>query len=327
MYPQFYNEYKFALDILLILKEYLKNRDEKSALNNIDKIIQKFGTYKNLHYYMLLTKYKVKDILIHIYSFFHRDPEYFEYFCDVKLDEKDDLTDPETLENLFCGKAITKAELNIHKYYMPIINNFEKTLEKQNIINKSQEKFIKDQEKTIKEQGETLKELKTNIDELYKFKEETKKKLDQIYLRDTIKYSIKYIYRIIFSKFSNEFKFTFENNIYEEIKQLKQILSKKELSKFDFLKEFISAIEFADLSSLNRISHPSNIDRKLEDITNYVDNKKQYLNNVVDFLKNLPDIYDYINLEINLYFCKDRLEEQIKQKFNFEKIYEKIISL
>lgn len=299
--PQLYTEYNFALDVLEVLKSYLKNKDSKAADSIIYDLALKFGAYKNIDYYLLLTQNKIINNLIHVYSFLHKDKQYFKNILKVDVYETDDLTDKKTQEKLFVGKTITKEEIVLHKFYTPILNEFKGE--------------INDLKKEVNFQ-------KVIIDELMQFKEEATNKFDQIYLRDTIKYSIKYIYRMFYSKFHKELKDDFKTNVYEEINQLQNILSDKSFDKYSFLKDYIDAIYFGDLMALNKVSHPSLDNRKLEDIKKYVDNNKPYLDRVVQFLKNLPKLQDYINLEINNYFSKDKLEEEIRKAYNFEKIYD-----
>ena len=78
---------------------------------------------------------------------------------------------------------------------------------------------------------------------------------------------------------------------------------------------------------LNKVSHPSLDDRKISDIMKYVDNRKPYLNKVVVFLENLPDLKNYINMEIKYYFSKDKLEKEVSKNYNFKEIYDKIIGV
>ena len=304
--PDDYTEYNFALDILKVLKSYLQNKNSEAANSYIYDLALKFGPYKNIDYYLLLTANKIQSNLIHIYSFFHKDIQYFKDILDVNVEKTDDLKDKKTLEKLFVNKTISKAELNFHKLYAPIINELQQKI---NIL-----------ENNISAQ-------KAINDELIQFKEEASNKLEQIYLRDTIKYSIKYIYRMFYSKFSGKFKLELSNNIYEEIKQLRIILSNKSFTNFSHIKEFIEAVEIGDLMVLNKVSHPSLADRKIKDIRKYVDNRKPYLNKVVEFLEKLPDLEKYINMEVIYYFSKNKLENEISKNYNFEEIYDKKIGV
>ena len=62
-------------------------------------------------------------------------------------------------------------------------------------------------------------------------------------------------------------------------------------------------------------------------IKSYVDNKRPYLNKVINFIKGLSGINDYINIKIDFYFNKDLLEEKINESFNFETLYEQAIGI
>ena len=293
-----YTEYNFALDLLIILKDYLSKRDTKKVEMEIEKITYRLNSYKNVNYYLLLTSgFKVNN-LIHLLSFFQKDLKYFAKYFNVEISPTDDLTNRTTLERIFIGETISKKELDIHQFYK---NYVKKTSELQHSINK-------------------LLEYKENSENLIK---EMQEQLEQIHLRDTIKYSIKYIYRMFFQKNINTGEF--KNNIYEEIKELKLILSDPKFSKFDYLLTFIEAVQSFDLASLN-ITAPHIVkNRNFDLIAVYVDNKKPYLKKVVDFLKKLPKLTEYINLEIKHYFSKENLDKEIQKNYDFGAIYENFI--
>ena len=210
--PDDYTEYNFALDILKVLKSYLQNKNSETANSEIYDLALKFGSYKNIDYYLLLTANKIQSNLIHIYSFFHKDIKYFKQILDVNVEKTDDLKDKKTLEKLFVNKTISKEELNILNIYSPIINELQKkinTLEnnisEQKKINDTLENKISEQKKINDTLENNISEQKKINNELIQFKEEASNKLEQIYLRDTIKYSIKYIYRMFYSKFRDKF--------------------------------------------------------------------------------------------------------------------------
>ena len=66
------------------------------------------------------------------------------------------------------------------------------------------------------------------------------------------------------------------------------------------------AIEFGDLANLNKATHPSIEKRKFEDIKKYVDNSNPYLDQLISFLKKLPDLSEYINLEVTFFLNKSK---------------------
>lgn len=80
------------------------------------------------------------------------------------------------------------------------------------------------------------------------------------------------------------------------------------------------------MTTLNKASHPTLEKRKFEEIKNVIDNKQPYLDKVVTFLENLPDLNYYINLELTFYLNKQKLEEKISEKYNFNLIYNNYFS-
>lgn len=305
-----YTEYNLAIDLLKILKSYKREKKVDFVFDEINKILIKFGKYKNLDYYMLLTNNVYSDTLVHIYSFFLRDIDYFKMVINVNIQENDDLTDQKTLEKIFCGKTISEKELKTHKYYKEKINSLEDKYNNQNNI------IIQ----LLGKVNEMENKLNNNIIEM----EEMKEKLNKIYVRDTIKYSIKYIYRVFYSQIENQN--SFKKNVHEQILELKSILSKPQFSNLKFLYDFLDAVEFGDLTTLNKASHPTLEKRKFEEIKNVIDNKQPYLDKVVTFLENLPDLNYYINLELTFYLNKQKLEEKISEKYNFNLIYNNYFS-
>ena len=301
---EIYTEYNLALDVLKILKKYLANKNSDAAYREIKELPEKFGNYKNVDLFMIMTYgfIEERDILIHLYSFFHQDPSYFQNFFDIIIKEGEDLSDPLLLEKLFVGKTISKNELFLYKTYSKKIN---------------------DQNRNVKELTENVKILNQHKVESENQIKDISEKLNQIYLKDTLKYTIKYIYRLFHQKFNHDEQF--QSNVYDEIRELKLILKKQEFSKYDYLLEFISAIEFGDLIMVNKVSRPSLQNSNFEIIKKYVDNNKPYLDKVLKFLEKLPDLAKYINLEIDYYFSKELLEKKIQENYDFTKIYDDVI--
>ena len=292
-----YNESSFALDILIILKNYVKNKDTKRASRQIEQLMEKFNSYKNANYYILLTTKEKINILSNLSAYFQKDPKFFKDTFNIDINISDDITNSELLENLFIGNTITEREILLYKNIDKMEKNYNKLSEDYNSYKSwSQKQII-----------------------------EMNEKLDKIYLRDTIKYSIKYLYRLFYSKYfiDQEFK----SNVYEEICSLKGLLKNPQFKDYSYLLEFLESVEFGDLIKLNKTAHPNMKERNFDLIKSYVDNKKPYLNKVIKFLKGLPGINDYINLEIDFYFNKDLLEEKINESFNFETFYEQAIGI
>ena len=85
-------------------------------------------------------------------------------------------------------------------------------------------------------------------------------------------------------------------------------------------------IEFGDLANLNKATHPSIEKREFEDIKKYVDNSNPYLDQLISFLKKLPDLSEYINLEVTFFLNKSKLEEEIEKKYDFAAIYDTVFA-
>jgi len=324
-----YTEYNVALDLLRILEDYLVNKDEKKAKDKFEEISYKLRDYKNVNFYLVITAKKAFDLLINLTSFFQQDKNYFEKAFGVEINFNDDLTDISTLENLFAGKIITKEEMSIHKYYngmmkqqFELINQQNELINQQNEFKNQQNEFKNQQIAINKRQKEENDKLMNEINALKNKNKNIEEQLEQIHLRDTIKYSIKYIYRL-FSSVHNVGEF--ESNVYEEMNQLKEILSNKNLSQYQYLIDFIKAVQYFDLNSLNNKAHPFIKDRNFDAIIKYVDNKKPYLYDVVKFLKKCPKLSDYINIEVNFFFSKEEKEKKINSLYDFNSIYKEMI--
>lgn len=94
--------------------------------------------------------------------------------------------------------------------------------------------------------------IKNENDNLKKDIAQLKCRMDKIDLRDTLKMSFKYLYKILRSHFK-EMKEV--NNYWDEIREIKKILKRKEFSEFVILNKFISDIEYTDLNPLNSMTH------------------------------------------------------------------------
>ena len=352
-----YTEYDFAVDILFNLKNYFIKKDIDLYEKESFDVVQKFQSYKNVDMFILFTRDKFKEIIGHISAFLLQNKDYFETIFSIKINEEDDLSDFNTLkrlffkpikyENYFNNNQIIEQKIieeleNDNLIKEKQFNDFKLIIEKltnDNLIKEQQfndfkliierltnDNLIKEQqfndfkigtEKIIKDNKKQIDQLKTNFTNI-------NEKIDKIYLRDTIKYSIRYIYRVFKSHFSDK---DFEYNIYEEIKELKDILSLPEFKeKFKFLYNFVDNIGFGDLYELNKVSHPSMETRNIEHIGKYLTNNTGDLQKAVEFIKSLPNIEAYINLEVDFYLNKRVLEEKIREKYKFDEIYDKIIS-
>ena len=164
-------------------------------------------------------------------------------------------------------------------------SQFNVLKKRQNNTN-SQLKNMKDDREKIEARLKVLEndeiKLKDDIAEL-------QNRVDKIELRDTIKLCIKNLYKILSSKFK-EMKEV--NSSWEEIEEIKKILSQDEFKQFQYINDFIDDIDFIGLNPLNTITHNSSLKKgKIEDNKKYLDNNFiMNYNKVVQFFKKLPNI-------------------------------------
>ena len=138
--------------------------------------------------------------------------------------------------------------------------------------------------------------------------------------------SFKYLYNILYSKFNN---FQYENNFWAQIQKIKEILSKDKFSKFKFIIKFIKDIQYTKLENLNKAAHnPKEKIRKINDIKKYmqIDSDKVDLQLVVDFFQRLPNLDEFINLNLLYYFNQELAEQEFKTKVDYSKLYSEIFS-
>ena len=164
-------------------------------------------------------------------------------------------------------------------------SQFNVLKKRQNDTN-SQLKNIKDNREKIEARLKVLEndeiKLKDDIAEL-------QNRVDKIELRDTIKLCIKNLYKILSSKFKGMKEV---NSSWEEIEEIKKILSQDEFKQFQYINDFMDDIDFIGLNPLNTTTHNSSLKKgKIEDSKKYLDNNFiMNYNKVVQFFKKLPNI-------------------------------------
>ena len=149
------------------------------------------------------------------------------------------------------NKRLMNVALDLEK----AVSNFEKdNVKLKNNISVLNKKVGDLQINNNKMEGE-IKALKKDSIEKEKKIGEMNERLEQIDLRDTVKLSIRYLYKVFLSKFPSEVNFT--EKIWEQIDEVKKILSKPEFKDFCFIPEFIDMITFDKLAHFNHIAHDS----------------------------------------------------------------------
>ena len=104
--------------------------------------------------------------------------------------------------------------------------------------------------------------------------------------------SLRYLYKMLFTHFSKEMKSV--TKIWDQIDEVKRILSKPEFKRFSYVWQFIEEINWTQLNNLNEKAHDS------------TQKKRNF--------KGLPNVNEFIQL--NLLFYKDQNSVDVE----FEKI-------
>lgn len=149
-------------------------------------------------------------------------------------------------------------------------------------------------------------------------------RIDKIDLRDTLKMCFKYLYLILKSNFK-EMKEV--NQFWDEIKEIKKILSMDKFKKFNYIDKFINDLVFTGLNPLNTAAHDSSVQyRKIEDIKKYlIGNASTDYDKVVNFFESLPHVYEFIDLFIMFYKSPSDAELEFEtKKIKFSDVYNQI---
>ena len=143
--------------------------------------------------------------------------------------------------------------------------------------------------------------LNKNISKMENDISELKDRLEQIDTRDTIKMSLRYLYKILFARFSGEMKRV--TNIWEQIDEVKQILSKPEFKRFKYVWQFIEEINWTQLNNLNEKAHDSSQKtRNFKGIEKYFKGISSLVTSyVANFFEELPNVNEFIRLNLLLY--------------------------
>ena len=156
---------------------------------------------------------------------------------------------------------------------------------------------------------------------------EITERLEKIDLRDTVKMSLRYLYKVLYSKYGNEMaKVT---KILDQINEVAKILSKPEFKKFEFISKFIQVIDFDRLVLLNHVAHDSTKDnRNFSDIKKYLQTySNEDLEYVSKFLKELPFINYFINLNLMFYHAPEKIDQEFQKKKTYSEIYAEVFKV
>jgi len=176
-------------------------------------------------------------------------------------------------------------------------------------------------------QNDGIKDLQNENKKMEKDMNELKERLENIDLRDTVKMSIRYLYKLLRSKFPNEVNLV--DKVWEQIEEVKRLLSKPEFKDFDFIPEFINTITFDKLAHFNHIAHDST--KKQRDFKTIKKYMQVYADNdlekVTNFFEKLPHINEFINLNLLFYRDPVKVDEEFQKGFTYLDIYKNVFNV
>ena len=308
-----FTEYDFAIELLDIFNDYLKIKSTDSFNNRIKLIVEKLGDYKNVRNFVKLINPHA-DLFVWIVAYLTKDSKYFEL-----ISYKENIIPKEFQKDQWIinvGNLLLEKSFNF--YYLEnaqlietinsILNKVEiKDKRDQITINKLKDEiqFIKEKEKILEkkldEEQETNSSMKSELKDL-------QERVEKIELRDTIKISMIYLYNILHNQFNSSRK---KKDMYsDKLDEMLEILKDKRFKKFSFLETFIKDIRFGVIQTLNVEAH-SIRKRNLENITKYLQSTcNARLSDVVTFLKKLPNLDLFIELNL-IYFKNPAKAEEI----------------
>ena len=307
-----YNEYQFAVDLINIYSNYKNNKSKEQFYSNIKMLVDKFGDYKMISSFVDLVKEKV-DLFEFIVSYLIQDKDYFVSFFKFNLK-----TIPDDIQNQsFYDKLEFKLEKLKNEELTQKMEEFDKKLKEQSTQHdKKINELNSEHDKKIDQLNLKITELNNNVVEL-------SKRIDKIELRDTIKMSYRYLYNILYYGLTPNKKY--QKNFWEQLSEIKNILSETKFKQYNYLLAFIDDIEFGVVSQLNSEAHSPNKYRKIENINKYLQKScKADLQKVVDFFKSMPNINDFIDLNILYYHNPQKAESEFKQNNNYDEIYKQL---
>ena len=292
-----YNEYEFAKDLLKCYIEYFSDKNEKSFEL---KLLEKVKLFKNSKYIATFSSVvkEFEERIIAIISYITKDPSYFESAFEL-------IASPENIQTITSIKEISsylkhkktlldlQRSLEMVKKYRTEFENVKKDsldlgkridgLSNENIALKKElrnlsqdinELKIKDfrlenKVKKLEEEKVDNIKLKGEMDEMKQKMEKMDERLQLIDLRDTVKMSLRYIYKVLYSKFPYDMKDV--SNILDQINEVGKILSQPRFKRFELISRFVTPITFGKLVSLNHITHDSTQpERNFQSIKKYL---------------------------------------------------------
>lgn len=357
---QNYNEYNFAKDLLNCYIQYLSDLDYKDYERKLLDKIKLFKNYKLINTFLSVIE-KYDESVIATISYIIKDHTYFKGAFELNINSKNIQTSvfinnvKKYLDHKQSLLDLQKA-LNMTKLYREAWEETKSSKEKEiislkknvkdltesvnnmrnvniNLLNKisnleNKNANLLDRVNNMEFENEGLKkyniEMETKIITLENQVKVMNERLNKIDIRDTLKMSFRYLYKVLFSKYPNDMRI--ETKVWNQIDEVQKMLSKPQFKRFQFISEFLDILQFHNLEHFNHAAHDSSQDkRNFGNIKKYFQEYSQKdLNPVVEFFEQLPRIDKFINLNLLLFKEPEKIDEKFQENITYAEIYSKV---
>jgi hypothetical protein len=311
-----FTEYNFAIELLDIFDEYLKIKSTDLFKDHIKLVVEKLGDYKNVRNFVKLIPHE--NLFAWIVAYLTKDNKYFQLISDKQNIIPKEFQKDQWIINV--GNILLEKTFNFYCLENARLIDKNNSIVNTIVLNDKRNQIMID--KLLEE----IHSIKEKLDEVQKTNsslenglKDLQERVAKIELRDTIKLSMTYLYNILHYKFnSSEGK---KDKYSDKLNEMLKILEDKKPRKYNLLKSFIKDIQFGVISKLNEEAHPVK-KRNLEDITKYLQSScNTSLREVVEFLKKLPNLDLFIELNVLYFKNPAKAENLFLEKQSYEKAY------
>jgi hypothetical protein len=311
-----FTEYNFAIELLDIFDEYLKIKSTDLFKDHIKLVVEKLGDYKNVRNFVKLIPHE--NLFAWIVAYLTKDNKYFQLISDKQNIIPKEFQKDQWIINV--GSILLEKTFNFYCLENARLIDKNNSIVNTIVLNDKRNQIMID--KLLEE----IHSIKEKLDEVQKTNsslenglKDLQERVAKIELRDTIKLSMTYLYNILHYKFnSSEGK---KDKYSDKLNEMLKILEDKKPRKFNLLKSFIEDIQFGVINKLNEEAHPVK-KRNLEDITKYLQSScNTSLREVVEFLKKLPNLDLFIELNVLYFKNPAKAENLFLEKQSYEKAY------
>ena len=311
-----FTEYNFAIELLDIFDEYLKIKSTDLFKDHIKLVVEKLGDYKNVRNFVKLIPHE--NLFAWIVAYLTKDNKYFQLISDKQNIIPKEFQKDQWIINV--GNILLEKTFNFYCLENARLIDKNNSIVNTIVLNDKRNQIMID--KLLEE----IHSIKEKLDEVQKTNsslenglKDLQERVAKIELRDTIKLSMTYLYNILHYKFnSSEGK---KDKYSDKLNEMLKILEDKKPRKFNLLKSFIEDIQFGVINKLNEEAHPVK-KRNLEDITKYLQSScNTSLREVVEFLKKLPNLDLFIELNVLYFKNPAKAENLFLEKQSYEKAY------